>query len=149
MSEKCGVARLIDIHKRQACLSILRELLKPWPHPSAHMIGSSACKIFAHMYHNVGDNQTTLSTTMEIIFQPTNCMLTTDVERPQRIGSKFNKKVSDAIQRFEEFLDCGCTWVLDSSEEKSSQSKLVLNIRGISATSFEKGASEHGTQSSH
>ncbi len=107
-------------------------------------IGSYNQRIFLHTYQHCGKNQNTLIATIEMIFEPSICVVPTNFECPQRSCSNLNMSMSHAIHGFEEFSDCSCTLLVsDLFEDKCSESKLVLEIQGISATFFESGDSEN------
>jgi hypothetical protein len=129
MSATCGVIRLIDDHKRCACLNIFNEVLKSWLHSATENFASSIGQIFVHIHPNVIENQHHFfMASMEWISESTTSFSPID-------DACVGTDVFNAIQRFNSFLDCNCTVV----NGDSSESKVVLQAQGISGTLFEKG----------
>ena len=129
MSATCGVIRLIDDHKRCACLNIFKEVLKSWMHSATENFASSIGQIFVRIHPNVIENEHNFFTaSMEWIPESRTSLSPNDV-------AYNGTDVFYAIQRFNSFLDCNCTVV----NGDSSESKVVLQAQGISATLFEKG----------
>jgi hypothetical protein len=138
---ECGVARLIDNYKRQACLSIFRELLNRWSH-SIDEESQFHSSLTVRIDLQVGATQI-FFVTMEMISEPNIEILPTIGEYTNRSDGNSemsNTSLSDLFQNFNQILECCCTVVFESWGKHDSTSKSVkLEVQGISATLFDEG----------
>ena len=139
---ECGVARLIDNYKRQACLSIFRELLNKWSHSLDEEFRFHSSPISVRIDLQVGATQI-FFVTMEMISEPNIQILPIISEYPKRSDGDseiLNTSLSDSLQNFNQILECCCTLVFESWEKHGSTSKSVkFEVHGISATLFDEG----------
>ncbi len=136
---ECGVARLIDNYKRQACLSIFRELLNKWSHS---LDEEHSSPISVRIDLQVGATQI-FFVTMEMISEPSIQILPNISEYTNMSDGDseiLNTGLSDSLQNFNQILECCCTLVFESWEKHGSKSKSVkFEVHGISATLFDEG----------
>ena len=141
LQAECGVARLIDDHKRKTFLNIFKEILTASLNSSIVELGPDSRPISVSIDQNVGEHEMTfvlslaMNTVSTVCIWPNICGC---VEMASEVSDDTALRILEEIQRFNELLDCRCNATLGSCKIQSSTLS-TLEVEGISAALLEEG----------